>query len=319
MIKIDRILCPTDLSTASDDALRYVVALARAYDAKLFLLHCSASNPLTEEETGRKNQMMRMFTESLAPHLGLAELRELNWEGVIVKGASDIGAAIVRAAAEHKIDLIVMRSRRRPRAAVLLGSTAETVCGSAPCPVLVTHPQEREWVGLTTGEIDLHRILVAHDFSRDSEVALKYGLSLAQEYQAEVHLLHVLAEEGQQEPELAWSSSSGGNAYTFAARRLQQVVPKEAHLWSDCINAVSYGKASEEIVAYAKRHAIDLICIGGSGSDWSLGKKVFGSNVDRVLRQAPCPVLIARPTEPAHGDGYAVIEEIGQLALTEGL
>ena len=38
MIKVNRILCPTDLSTESDAALRYAVALARAYEAKLFLL-----------------------------------------------------------------------------------------------------------------------------------------------------------------------------------------------------------------------------------------------------------------------------------------
>ena len=39
---------------------------------------------------------------------------------------------------------------------------------------------------------------------------------------------------------------------------------------------------------------MDLICLGARGSGWSLGK-LFGSNVDRVLRQAPCPVLVARP------------------------
>ena len=36
MIKVERILCPTDLSTESDEALRYAVALARIYEAKLF-------------------------------------------------------------------------------------------------------------------------------------------------------------------------------------------------------------------------------------------------------------------------------------------
>jgi nucleotide-binding universal stress UspA family protein len=40
---------------------------------------------------------------------------------------------------------------------------------------------------------ELNRSLVAHDFSADSELALKYGVSLAQEYQAELHLLHVLS------------------------------------------------------------------------------------------------------------------------------
>lgn len=203
-----------------------------------------------------------------------------------------VGKAILEVAATQQIDLIVMRSRRRPRAAVLLGSTAETVCSNAPCPVLVTHPREREWVGMSTGEIDLNRVLIATDFSHDSEMAMTYGLSLAQEYQAEVHFIHVLAGSGHEEPELAWSSAGGGNAYTFTGRKLQATIPKEACLWCDIVNVVRCGKVYEEILTYAREHEIDLICMGTGRSDWTVDK-LLGSNVDRVLRQAPCPVLVA--------------------------
>ncbi|MGH9874496.1 MAG: universal stress protein [Pyrinomonadaceae bacterium] len=301
MVKIERILCPTDLSRESDEGLRYAVALTRAYEAKLFLLHCSNAKS-TDDESEIKStnaDISCVFAESIAPHLGLTGLSDLDLEGLVVRNVENVGKAIVQEAANHKVDLIVMRSRRRPRAAMLLGSTAETVSRSAPCPVLITHPLEREWVGLSTGEIDLHRVLVAHDFSADSELALKYGLSLAQEYQAEVHLLHVLATAGQEEPELAWSASSRASAYSFASRRLQQRFPKEAFLWCNCVNAVRCGKAADEVLAYAQEHEIDLICLGASGSDWVLGK-VFGSNVDRILRQAPCPVLVARPIQAGH-------------------
>ena len=292
MVKVERILCPTDLSTESDEALRYAIALARVYEAKLFLLHCNEENSRAEEDDETsKTQMNRLFAESLVPHLGLANLDELDWHGLVRSNVHDVGNAIVREAVAQKIDLIVMRSRRRPRAAVLLGSTAETVCRTAPCPVLVTHPLEREWVSMSTGEIDLNRVLIAHDFSVDSEAAINLGLSLAQEYQAEVHLIHVLATAGHEEPELAWSSSNTGSAYTFTARKLQQALPKEVHLWCKFINVVRSGKAYEQILAYAKEQEIDLICMGGSGSDWTIGK-LLGSNVDRVLREAPCPVLV---------------------------
>lgn len=294
MIKVDRILCPTDLSTESDEALRYAVALARAYDAKLFLLHCSAADSLPEKHNGKKMQsnMNHLFVESLVPHLGLAAMNELNWEGILRHNVSNVGRAIVEEAATQQIDLIVMRSRRRPRSAVVLGSTAETVCRNAPCPVLVTHPLEREWVSMSSGEIVLNRVLIAHDFSHDSETALNYGVSLAQEYQAQVHLMHVLPTEGHDEPELAWTSATTGTAYTFTARKLQDALPKEAHLWCKFTNVVRCGKVYEEILTYAKEHEIDLICMGVSGSDWTIGK-LLGSNVDRVLREAPCPVLVA--------------------------
>ncbi len=218
-------------------------------------------------------------------------MKELDWYGLLRPNVHHIGNTIVREAIVQQIDLIVMRSRRRPRAAVLLGSTAETVCRNSPCPVLVTHPLEREWVSMSTGEIDLKRILIAHDFSPDSETAMNFGFSLAQEYQAEVHLIHVLDTAGHEEPELAWSASSTGSAYTFTARKLQEAIPKEVHLWCKFINVVRCGKVHEEVLTYAKEHEIDLICMGVSGNDWTIGT-LLGSNVDRVLREAPCPVLV---------------------------
>ena len=296
MIKIQRVLCPTDLTSESDEALRYAVALALAYGAKLFLLYCRElhSGGDGNESGPAVDNLESLFTASLAPHLGLSSFRDFEWQGLVLEDVRNVGEAIVNEAGKHQIDLIVMRSRRRPRAAALLGSTAETVCRTAPSPVLVTHPLEREWVGVSSGEIDLHRVLVAHDFSRDSELALNYGLSLAQEYQAEVTLLHVLASAGREEPELAWSASSTGTAYTYVTQKLQQSIPKEAFLWCNCVNVVRCGNAADEIVAYAREREVDLICIGASGSGWTIGK-LFGTTVDRVLRQAPCPVLVARP------------------------
>jgi nucleotide-binding universal stress UspA family protein len=290
MIKIDRILCPTDLSTESDEGLRYGVALARAYEARLFLLHCSHDEPA--EKDGGPPNLDRLFTASIATHLGVATMNDVDWHGLVRMKVANIGRAIVREAVVQDVDLIVMRSRRRPRASVLLGSTAETVCHKAHCPVLVTHPREREFVSLSSGEVDLNRVLIAHDFSRDSEIAMGYGLSLAQEYQAEAHVLHVLATAGQNEPELAWSAAAGEGSYRFTAQKLQQSIPQEVNLWCRASNVVRSGKVYEEILKYAEEHEIDLICMGFSGSDWDVSKMI-GSNVDRVLREAPCPVLVA--------------------------
>ena len=148
---------------------------------------------------------------------------------------------------------------------------------------------------MSSGEIDLNRVLICHDFSHNSQTAMNFGISLAQEYQAEVHLMHVLDTKGNEEPELAWSSSSAGSAYTFTARKLQEALPKEVHLWCKFVNAVRCGKVHEEVLNYAREHEIDLICIGVSSGDWSINR-LLGSNVDRVLREAPCPVLVARFT-----------------------
>jgi len=314
MVKIERILCPTDLSTESDEALRYAVALARAYNAELLLLYCTEirSTEAPIEKRHVSVDIARAFEHALIPHLGLAQLCDLNWETLAIENVRDVGETINHQAKTRCADLIVMRSRRRPHAAMLLGSTAQKVSRSAPCPVLVTHPNEVEWVSFSTGKIDLRRVLIAHDFSTDSELALNYGSWLAQEYQAEVHLLHVLDRSGHQEPQLAWSASSSGSAYEFVASKLQRAIPKEALLWCNVVRAVRSGKVHAEVLAYAKAEVIDLICMGASGSGWKLSK-LFGSNVDRVLRQSPCPVLVARPTkygEPVVADNFETTARI---------
>lgn len=281
MINIKRILCPTDLSPNSGKTVRYALALARAHDAELIFFH------VTPEVDGKEK-----LEASVLEHINPADAR---WR-LAVSSGDDVGEVIMMHAQLENADLIVMRSRRRPHRAALLGSTAESVCRSAPCPVLVMHNDEQQFVSneLT---VDLKRVLVAYDFSDYSELALKYGLSIAQEHQAELHLLHVLPPRSVSEPEIAWYPLSGESAYHTAARRLQRVVPADVHLWCDVKTAVSEGQPYREILHYAEKNDIDLISVGAHGAGFGM-RALFGSNVDRVLRQAPCPVIVARPLRP---------------------
>jgi len=276
MINIKRILCPTDLSPHSGKAVRYAVALARTHEAELIFFHCT---PDVDGEEKLRSSVLDQL-----PSI------DAGWRLVAVT-ASDVGEAIMMQAQIDSVDLIVMRSRRRPHRAALLGSTAESVCRSAPCPVLVMHNDEQEIAG------NLARVLVAYDFSDYAELALKYGLSIAQEHQAELHLLHVLPPRSVNEPEIAWFPVGGESAYHTAARRLQRVVPAEVHLWCDVKTAVSEGHPYREILNYAEKNEIDLISVGAHGAGFGM-RALFGSNVDRVLRQSPCPVLVARPLRP---------------------
>jgi nucleotide-binding universal stress UspA family protein len=306
MMEIKRILCPTDLTPDSGQALRYAVALANAYESELFLCHraeleIAASAGAIHLETRRKfmteHESKKIFESVLHKMLKPEESATLKWQGLMIDG-NDVGEAIARTASECGADMIVMRSRRRPHRAAILGSTAESVCRTAPCPVLVTHCDERDWVQPLSKNISIEKVLVPYDFSDYAELALKYALSFAQEYQAELHLLHVLPSHTVNEPEIAWSPNQTDSAYHNAARRLQRVVPAEAQLWCDVKTAVSEGHAYREILHYAEKNAIDLISIGAHGVGFGM-RALFGSNVDRVLRQAPCPVLVARHLKPA--------------------
>jgi nucleotide-binding universal stress UspA family protein len=286
--------------------LRYALALTRAYESKLAICYRAAGaniagtaaiqkgSPAYTLAEGKAREPFETALLKFVPHKDLAAL---DWQGLLMQG-EDIGEAITRTAADYAADLIVMRSRRRPHRAALLGSTAESVCRTAPCPVLVTHADERDWVQPLSRTMSLQRVLVPYDFSDYSELALNYALSFAQEYQAELHLLHVLPPNTVNDPEMAWYPLSGEAPYHNAARRLQNAVSVEAHLWCDIKHSVSYGHPYREILNYAEKNGIDLISIGAHGAGFGM-RVLFGSNVDRVLRQAPCPVLVARTLKPS--------------------
>jgi nucleotide-binding universal stress UspA family protein len=302
-ITFESILCPIDLTPESEEALRYGVALAKAYTAKLAVINCTDSSLVNGAEERRR--IAEQLETTVRKHFRLPVLPDFSWETVVVDG--DPKSTIAREAAERRIDLIVMRSRRRPYAAALLGSTAESVCRTAPCPVMITHPREQDWVGLTTNEIGLQRVLVAYDFSSDSELALSYGLSLAQEYQAELHVLHILPVRSSKPaaPENAFLPTSADDGFRAAASRLNDAVLPETRMWCEVKQAVRVGHPYREMLAYADDHYIDLICMGASGTGFGM-RALFGSNADRVLRQAPCPVLIARPLRPAFAKPNAI-------------
>jgi nucleotide-binding universal stress UspA family protein len=292
-IGFKRIICPVDIAHDSDEALRYATALARDYSAKLFLLHCIDDTKVVE--LSERAKIKSTLEKYISKHNGAQSAEALELNLLLVEGEAE--ESIVSRAAELSADLIVMRSRRRPKFSALLGSTAEAVSRTAPCPVLVSHPEEQDWV-YEAGKSNLKRVLVAYDFSSDAELALSYGLSLAEEYQGELHLLHVLPERQNSEaPELSRLPFSVDVGFQTTAARLNGVIPLEALAWCDLKQAIREGQPYREILNYAEEEKIDLICLGASGTGYGM-RTLFGSNADRVLRQSPCPVLIARPLRP---------------------
>jgi nucleotide-binding universal stress UspA family protein len=303
-INIERMLFLTDLTPESIDALTHAVALARAYGAKLWLCHSIGSRP----GYGASGDARRLFGEMMGEQNLTDTDAPFDWEAIVVEG--DTATEVARVAAEQHIDLIVAYSRKIPCATSLLDSTAEAITRTAPCPVLII-PQGHSEDGISTSGIGFNRILVAYDFSGDSELALTYGLSLAQEFQSEIHLIHVLSPVPKgvsQEADMALATPE--RVFHATAKLLHNAMPAETHLWSEVKQVVSQGLPYREILTYARENEIDLICIGASGAGFGLWA-LFGSNTDRILRQAACPVLIARPLRPiTHKPGFAVSYQV---------
>lgn len=147
MITLKNVLVPTDFSECSDAAVRYGLALAKAFGAKLHLLHV-IQDPYTQPWGA---EALPMAIGDLVNEWQEQAIRRL--DAIVpaadrdrVVTACTIAAPyseILRYANEQKVDLIVLGTHGRgPMAHMLLGSVAEKVVRRAPCPVLtVRHPQ----------------------------------------------------------------------------------------------------------------------------------------------------------------------------------
>jgi nucleotide-binding universal stress UspA family protein len=179
---------------------------------------------------------------------------------------------------------------------LILGSVTERLMRTLPCPLLVVRSPERGFVTPADQAITLKNILVGCDFSPDSSLAFHYGLSFAQEFQASLHLVHVI-----QPPLYDYMEKPGEqkevsekDLKSALKKKLEDMIPEEARTWCEPVTTLLAGQPHEEITKYALVNDIDLIVLGVRGH--SLVETLFvGSTTDRVMRRASCPVLSVQP------------------------
>jgi nucleotide-binding universal stress UspA family protein len=128
----------------------------------------------------------------------------------------------------------------------------------------------------------LSRILYCTDFSENSERALRYAISVAAEYDAELTLLRVLDEiptPGQTQEAIA-----------TAAAQLDKLITPEQPKAINIKTTMRMGKPYEEIVKYTLETDAELVAMGVRGAG-ALDAVVFGSTRYRAIQLGPCPVL----------------------------
>ncbi len=146
-IRIQKILLPTDFSKDSIGATKYACELATQFDAELHLLHTLEHHYSSTPEFGLGLALPTYITESkLVAEEKLANVIDSAWSAnrivvqSVVEGSPDV--EIVRYASKENIDLIVLSTHGRTGLShVLIGSVAESVVRTAPCPVLTIRPQ----------------------------------------------------------------------------------------------------------------------------------------------------------------------------------
>jgi nucleotide-binding universal stress UspA family protein len=147
-------------------------------------------------------------------------------------------------------------------------------------------------------EVNLRKILVPIDFSEPSRKAMQYALSFAKQFNAEVLLLHVIEFIPMPVPPLAvvHDEVTQGKLHESAAKELAQWRERFGQQMGIRASVRDGISAHAEIVNAAIEGNIDLIVLGMKGRS-GLAHLLIGSTAERVVRHAPCPVLVVRERE----------------------
>lgn len=204
---------------------------------------------------------------------------------------TDLASKIAQAAIDQDIDLITVATRDRGLLTRAFGSSlAEDIIAESPCAVLAVRPPQRDFVDGQT-EIQLKRVLLATNFRPSSAAATQLATQMANQLGAELHAVYVIGDYFEQ---ISVIFPEGGLA---ALTRMRSYVQERMAQLSRSGGAgmsthVAEGRPYQEIVKLADILPADLIVIGTAVHGSLFGSsQVLGSEIERVIRNAPCPVL----------------------------
>ena len=280
------ILFATDFSPSSQAALPYVLSLAHHFGSKVIAAHAVPVEPLVgitpappapaidlEWQDAKKGMETFQNTQAFAG---------LRHEFILERGDP---LRVISDLIEHEaVDLVVLGTHgRKGFRKLFAGSVAEEIFRTATCPILTVGP------GTEAGPLQnwkLNLVLFATEFSRGSLHALPLALSLAEENQAELLLLHVV-------PLAPWEQQAEmAQGYE---QRLRKLIPEDAGQRGKIECAVRFDLAAPGILAVAKERQADLVVLGVHHAVLPrLDSHVPWSTAYEVVSNAHCPVLTVR-------------------------
>lgn len=289
-ISLKNILYLTDFSEPSEAALPFAIEIARAYGASVYALHVlvpssvvymtpeSPASAIEWQEEAAQNEMQRVD----------AQLMGLPHETIVERG-TEMWPTLEQAIREHSIDLIVLGTHGRTGVQkLLLGSAAEEVFRRSPVPVITIGPGVRSGIH---NDARFRRVLFPTDFTSESLAAEPYALSLAEENQARLILLHVVRRVGPRRGDL-----DGELSVAEALHQLYELVPEEVEQWCRPEAVVEHGEPADRILQTAEERGADLIVLGARDASRNM---TATTHLDRataykIVANARCPVLTVR-------------------------
>ncbi|HVY71004.1 MAG TPA: universal stress protein [Verrucomicrobiae bacterium] len=153
-------------------------------------------------------------------------------------------------------------------------------------------PAQTPWI------VKIKTILVPVDFSAESEKAIAYAVPFARQFGARIVLLHVVEPVAFPDFEAAFPLVMENDKIMAACKRHLERVARDLRIPPRLVERVlvRHGRSFNEIADAARTLKVDLIIISTHGRT-GFKRALVGSTTERVVRHAPCPVLVVRPCE----------------------
>jgi len=296
MTTITRLLLATVVSGAAHEAECYALALAASWRADLSVITVLEFPPgMNPEYAVNKLYLTERMSDASTKLMELKRRAHQRGVQATTRMATGIPREEVMAAAQaEQANLIIVGTRGKSGLAhVLLGSTAERLIRTAPCPVLAVPAKASH--ALTAEGICLTRILVPTDLSDCSLEAVKYAEGVAAQAKASIELLHIM-EPGYYGIDFAIENRDDQERKRqVTTEQLEALLSKLTAAGIPVKGSVLGGTPVDMILEFARSSSSDLIVMGTHGRrGLSLGWA--GSVTESVLRRGTIPVLAVRKT-----------------------
>lgn len=305
------VLLAVDDSTDSQAAAQLLQRIQFPAESVLYLLHV---NPLDEwlrlGTSGRSLHMVEQISSIRAEaatkmQTVLSHIEEtfrsssFVIHSIVTDGSP--GAEILRTITEQHIDLVVLGTRGLSKiTGFLLGSVSEWVLNEAPCSVLLVRGKTR--LKKTTAGM---KILIATDGSSDAQEGVEFVKKIGFPTSTVLTLLHIVRKKVHQTAQLLTTSRAQLDVFVKLVEDLLQARGREGAILLEetrkvlsrpelkIVENLAFGHEAEEILKASQRIRADLVVMGSKGLT-GLRRFLLGSVSHKVVRYAPCSVLVVR-------------------------
>ncbi|MEM6961155.1 MAG: universal stress protein [Myxococcota bacterium] len=316
----ERILVATELTEASTAPIAFAKTLAKPLNADLELVHVtdmtgyepvwegadSRVKPHVEQLQARLRARLDRAAERLESARKDCEQAEMNATSALLEGRP--WQAILEHATLHEFDMVMVGTHEAPPlderiAAVrsrILGTTADRLVRHVSSPVWVVPPTK---VVPPAKELPPHfRFLVAVDFSEASLDAVAVARSLAERVQGSLVLTHVTVAAGDEsdaEDPQGWQKALQDSSHLLANQELASLQKEIGGVQTRIHVRAARKRVDQELLDAAEEEEATVLVLGSEGrsanqNHGTLGGRILGSTVERLLRTTSMPVLVVR-------------------------